>query len=165
MELEPIKRKCGRPVTFYPAKKQEAVNAILSRVATSRDSILTICKSDKDLPNAETFFTWIRESEELAHDYARAKESQADIIAEEMLDISDNGTNDYMERQAGNGDNVGWQLNGEHVQRSKLRIETRKWLLGKLRPKRYGDTVRQEITGANGGALNVTVTPIQASIL
>ena len=165
MELEPIKRKRGRPVVYKGDKKQGAIDFILARIATSRDSLKTICAGSDNLPTVDTFFVWLKESPELADHYARAKEAQADVIAEEMLDISDNGTNDYMERQAGNGDNVGWQLNGEHVQRSKLRIETRKWLLGKLRPKRYGDTVRQEITGANGGALNVTVTPIQASIL
>ncbi len=51
-----------------------------------------------------------------------------------------------MERQ-GEKKSEGWQLNGEHVQRSRLRVDTRKWFLSKLAPKRYGDRQAVEISG------------------
>ncbi len=128
----------GRPEVWTPEKRQEAIDKILGRIATSRDSIATICK-DEDLPNAATFFGWLSQDEELDKQYTRVKANQAEFLGEEMLDISDDSTNDYMERKNEDGDTVGVQLNAEHVQRSRLRIETRKWLMGKLRPKKYGE--------------------------
>ncbi|WP_074633943.1 hypothetical protein [Nitrosospira multiformis] len=54
-------------------------------------------------------------------------------VAEHALDIADDGSNDWMESH--DPENRGWQFNGEHVQRSRLRVETRKWFLSKLMPK------------------------------
>ena len=86
---------------------------------------------------------------ELAHQYAHAKEVGLDAMAEEILEISDDGTNDWMERTGKAGEVVGYQVNGEHVQRSKLRVDSRKWLLSKMAPKKYGDKVQQEISGGD----------------
>jgi hypothetical protein len=78
----------------------------------------------------------------------------AEAIAEDILDIADNGRNDWMER---NGeDAAGWLLNGESIQRAKLRVDSRKWLLSKLAPKKYGD--RQVIAGDPEAPLAHTVT-------
>ena len=57
--------------------------------------------------------------------------------ADEKVEIADNASNDWMERE--DSDNPGFTLNGEHIQRSRLRIDTRKWLLSKLVPKKFGD--------------------------
>lgn len=75
--------------------------------------------------------------------YARAREAQADALFDEMLDIADDGSNDWMERKRDDGstDEV---LNHEHIQRSRLRIDARKWMAGKLRPKVYGDKAEVE---------------------
>lgn len=66
-----------------------------------------------------------------------------------MTEIAEDGTNDYVEKQGRNGTFVA--LAEEHVRRSQLRIDTRKWLLQKLLPARFGDRV--EHTGAGGGAI------------
>lgn len=63
---------------------------------------------------------------------------QAEGMADEILEIADDGRNDWMEIQNRDGDNIGWKVNGEAVQRSRLRIDARKWLLSKLLPKKYG---------------------------
>jgi hypothetical protein len=65
-----------------------------------------------------------------------------DAMAEECLDIADDASNDWMERLDDKGRPVGWVVNGEHVQRSKLRIETRLKLLAKFNPSKYGDTMK-----------------------
>lgn len=153
----------GRPVVWTPEKRQEAIDKIFGRIATSRDSIRTICNGDDSLPTAETFFAWLGKDEELANQYTRVKESQAEVLGEEMLDISDDGKNDYMEKLGPDG-STAYVLNGEHVQRSRLRIETRKWLMGKLRPKKYGDLVRQEITGKDGGAVEIKLTKMDEGL-
>jgi len=124
---------------------------VCAAIASSSNSIVTILKAGhkgNTLPGYTVFKEWLAADESLAAQYAKAKEDQADYMGEEMLDIADDGTNDYMERHGKDGENLGWQLNGEHVQRSRLRIEARKWLMGKLRPKKYGDRVEQVHSGS-----------------
>ena len=101
-----------------------------------------------DMPSRETMFRWIRENEEFRDQYARAKEESADALVEDILDIADDATNDYMESLDKEGEApMSWKLNGEHIQRSKLRVDTRKWAASKLKPKKYGDKIDVHNTG------------------
>lgn len=86
--------------------------------------------------NQSTIFDWLDRHEEFAKRYARAKEAAADFIVEEMLEIADDARNDFVENDKGH-----ITLDTEAVMRSRLRIDTRKWLAAKLRPKRYGDAL------------------------
>lgn len=81
----------------------------------------------------------MREQEGFLKQYARAKQESADAMAEEILDISDDGTNDYMTITRGR-DEVEVP-NPEVLQRSRLRVDTRKWLMAKMKPKKYGDSI------------------------
>ncbi|SNT15663.1 hypothetical protein SAMN06295912_1504 [Sphingomonas laterariae] len=82
---------------------------------------------------------------EFAERLARARELGEDAILEETLDIADDATNDWMMRTGRDDEHdeqgVGWRLNGEHVQRSKLRVETRLKLLAVWNPKKFGSKV------------------------
>ena len=101
----------------------------------------------ESMPCSTTIFNWLaKDKNGFVEQYTRAKECQSEYMAEEMLEISDNAQNDYMERN--HKDNEGWQANGEHIQRSRLRIETRKWLMSKMKPKKYGDKLQTEHTGS-----------------
>ncbi len=151
----------GRPEVWTPEKRQEAIDKILGRIATSRDSIATITEGDESLPSETTFFKWKREDEKLAQDYARAKEDQADLIAEEMLDIADDSRNDWMKKKV--GDELVDVPNPELINRSRLRIDTRKWVMGKLRPKKYGE--RLALAGDEAAPLSIQITQSQASIV
>lgn len=126
------------------------VMAILCQgIASSSASIVTILAAGHEgdtLPEYWTIKKWLASDDELATQYARAKEDQAEHMAEEMLDIADNAKNDWMERLDKDEQGVGWQLNGDHVQRSRLRIEARKWLMGKLKPKKYGEKLDVDLT-------------------
>lgn len=87
----------------------------------------------------EQFYRFLRDSQSARDRYARSKDMQLDIIADEMLDIADDGSNDLMTIVKGN---VEYETeNKETARRSALRIDTRKWLLSKLNPKKYGDRV------------------------
>ena len=67
------------------------------------------------------------------------------------MEIADDASNDWMERRdQDSGEVVGWQLNGEHIQRSWVRIDTRKWLMSKRAPQRQGDRVQQDIEMGQG---------------
>jgi hypothetical protein len=100
----------------------------------------TVCKAE-DMPSAVTLFSWLRKYPEFLKQYEAAKAESADALTEEMLDIADDGTNDWMEVHDKDGECIGYKVNGEHVQRSRLRVETRKWIAAKLKPKKYGDKV------------------------
>lgn len=103
---------------------------------------------------------WLRKHPEFVNQYTRAKEESADAMAEDVLDIADDASNDWME--ANDGENLAFKLNGEHIQRSRLRIETRKWLMAKMKPKKYGD--RQILSGDETSPLQVIVQGKDASL-
>jgi terminase small subunit-like protein len=66
---------------------------------------------------------------------------------DDLLEIADDGRNDWVEKRNAAGEVIGWTVNGEHIQRSRARLETRKWLMSKRAPKRYGDKIEQTIAG------------------
>ena len=122
----------GRPTTLSP----EIVTAICAEIASGR-SLRSICEAD-EFPDASTVYRWLTWNAEFREQYARAREDQADALFDEILEISDDGRNDWMERHG--RDDAGWVANGEHVQRSRLRVDSRKWMAARLKPKKYGDS-------------------------
>jgi len=69
--------------------------------------------------------------------YARAREAQVEFIMDQMFEIADDGRNDYVLERDAYGNSV-WKFNAENVHRAKLRIETRKWALARMMPRKYG---------------------------
>lgn len=123
----------GRPCEYT----QDKADYICQELVEGR-SLRSICK-EESMPCIATVFSWFRQKPEFLKQYEKAKEEQADSLAEEMLDIADDGTNDWMEKRNAEGEVVGWTINGEHVQRSRLRLDARKWIASKLKPKKYGE--------------------------
>lgn len=121
----------GRPSSYT----QEIADKICEELSLGK-SLRTVCKLD-DMPSVATIFNWFRTYPQFLEQYARAKQESADAMADEILDISDDGVNDWMERHY--GEHVAWVTNGEALQRSKLRVDTRKWLMSKMKPKKYGE--------------------------
>lgn len=111
-----------------------------------------ICR-DEGMPDPSTVWDWQQSKPEVSQAIARARETGFDVIAADCLKIAEDGTNDYMARLSAEGQETGVMYNAEHVQRSKLRIETRLKLLAKWDPKRYGDKTTTELTGAGGEPL------------
>lgn len=134
----------GRPSTYT----QEIADEICAVLAEGK-SLRTVCRADH-LPCVATVFNWFRSKEGFLEQYTRAKEESADALTEEMVDIADDGTNDWMASHSDEEGALRYQINGEHIQRSRLRIETRKWLSSKLKPKKYGDKITTEHTGTLG---------------
>lgn len=110
---------------------EEIADVICDRLANA-ESLRKICLSD-GMPSQSTVFRWLGDDRhaDFRERYARAREAQADALFDEMLDIADDGANDYMGEDE--------KYNGDAVQRSRLRVETRKWMAGKLKPKVYGE--------------------------
>lgn len=99
-----------------------------------------------------TFYKWIDSDEEKQKRYARACELRADAIFEDILEIADDSSQDVIETDLGDGV-VASKMNAEFVQRSRLRVDARKWIAAKLNPKKYGDRV--ELDNKHSGSLNI----------
>ena len=131
-----LTKKVGRPSDYT----QELADKICAELSQGI-SLRTVCLAE-DMPDASSVFRWLRTNEEFCKQYARATEERTEALGEEILDISDESVNDWMEVHYGDDDdNVSWKVNNEAVQRSKLRVDTRKWIMSKMKPKKYGDKV------------------------
>ena len=118
---------------------KEVGDFVCDEIATCTFGLRKIISFNPGLPSYETINQWRLDSEYFGNQYARAKQIQADLMIEECLDIIDDGRNDWMEKLSEDGTPIGWVINGEHVQRSRARVDTRKWIACKLAPKIYGD--------------------------
>jgi len=132
---------------------QEIADIICERIADG-ESLRSICK-DEALPSTVTIFKWLNAFPEFAKQYTRAREAQADALVDEILEIVDDGRNDWMVRHDDEGGNAGWRENGEAMRRSALRVDARKWMAGKLQPKKYSEKHQLALTGADGGAVRI----------
>lgn len=132
----PRKQTKPRPVGRPSGYTLDIASVILERMMHGR-SIRAICKDD-DMPTTSTVFKWLMENKEFSDQYARASEQRAEHIFEESLDIADDSASDYIETDKGP------VFNQEHVQRARLRVDTRKWFVSKLAPKKYGEKTAHE---------------------
>ncbi len=125
------KRPVGRPTDYTP----ELADRICELVATSTFGTKKLCKTHDWMPDDTCIYKWRYRHPEFASKYAEAKARQADLLAEEIIEIADDGLNDtYVDDQG----NV--KTDTDVIQRSRLRIDTRKWIACKLLPKVYGQT-------------------------
>lgn len=115
---------------------------ICERLAAG-ESLRSICR-DEGMPAASTVLDWKDAHKEFGEHYARARLTGYALLAEEMIDIADDGTNDYVERVNQKTGEVEKAIDHDHVTRSRLRVDTRKWLLSKMLPKVYGDKLEIE---------------------
>ena len=144
-------RKENASVTGRPSDyTQEIADTICERLSNG-ESLRSICSSE-EMPSKAAVCRWLAKHESFRDQYARAREIQADAHFDEMLDIADDAANDWMRREGKDGEGS-YAVNGEHIQRSRLRVDARKWVLGKLNPKKYGDKIINEHSGPDGGPI------------
>lgn len=141
----------GRPTTYT----QDIADLVCAELAEGK-TLREVCRAEH-MPHESTVRKWALEDREGFYtQYTQAREIGYHGMADELLEVADNGQNDWMER---NGENdQGWQVNGEHVQRSRIRVDTRKWLLSKALPKIYGDKQTLEHTGEG---FNVVINKVR----
>lgn len=136
----------GRPTDY----SEEFVDYFCSLLVDGT-SVNTLCKRD-DMPTSSTIFLWLSKHKEFSDKYAKAKEMAAEALAEEIFDISDNQCEDYVMV-----DGLPLKVDGKEVttvssakvQQAKLRVDSRKWYLSKIVPKKYGDKLQTENTTTN----------------
>lgn len=101
------------------------------------------------MPAPSTVFVWLTKRKDFQDQYTRAREAQVEAFYDDLTEIADDATNDWMERELKSGAIIEVP-NHEHISRSKLRAEVRMWALSKMQPKKYGNKNFQEITGKDG---------------
>jgi hypothetical protein len=143
-----------------PIRYTDEVGAAICERLAAGESLRAICR-DPGMPSEKAVRLWaLDDKHPFAPHYARARELQLYTWADELFDISDDGRNDWMEKHDRDGNSLGWRLNGEHVQRSRLRVDTRKWMLARMLPRIYGDKLSTELTGKDGDAIQVEAGPV-----
>jgi hypothetical protein len=131
--------KVGRPSSYTDA----VATTICREIALGRS--LQQIQRDPGMPSMTSVLRWLDARPEFRTQYARAREQQADYYAAEIVEIADTE---------------------EDPNKARVRIDARKWVACKLKPKKYGDSKSIELSGVDGGAIrvdsNVTLTPAEA---
>lgn len=107
-------------------------------------------------PSESTVRGWGREDSDFAAQYARARAVGYEKLADELLEISDDSSSDTISTEQGERPNSEW------ISRSRLRVDTRKWLLSKMLPKVYGDKLAVESSGPDGGPIQHEVQAVHS---
>lgn len=144
--------KLARQLKDKPSRTIDYSNAIgdiiCERIANG-ESLRAICR-EEDMPAMSTVFRWLNLVAEFSDQYARAREEQADTYADELVSIADEGETKVI---VGNDGTTMVAYDSTAVARNRLRVDTRKWVASKLKSKKYGDKIQQELTGPDGGAI------------
>jgi hypothetical protein len=140
------KKKMGRPTKYSP----ELAASILLRL-TEGESLRSIVK-DADMPGQATVYEWLLAKPDFAEQYARARDEQADTLADEIVAIADE-TPETEPVYDKNGELVEMRLHSAYIQWQKNRVDARKWVASKLKPKKYGE--RTTITGDKENPLHI----------
>ena len=121
----------GRPSTYT----KELADKICAELALGK-SMRTVVQPD-DMPAMSTVFLWLREHKDFSEQYEKAKQESADAMAEELLYIADTPVMGEIKTIKANGDVEIKQ--DEMLGHRRLQVDSRKWLMSKMKPKKYGD--------------------------
>lgn len=117
----------------------ELAAKICERLADG-ESLKSICAEDA-MPSKSSVYLWLSKEQAFLDMYTRAREDQADTLADEIVEIADDSSRDTITKE--NHDGTTYDVaNTEWINRSRLRVDARKWVAAKLKPKKYGDSMK-----------------------
>lgn len=137
----------------------ELENAICSAIAINAKGLDEICE-ENEFPNARSVYRRLIESEEFCQRYARARELQLQVLADQIIPLADKDR--ICQKRTIKADGSEEIVILDQVERTKLQIDSRKWLLAKLNPKKYGDKI--EHTGEVGIKTVIVPAPAKSAI-
>jgi len=141
MEAEKPKKRAGRKTEYDPAIAAE----ICTRISCG-ESLRQICM-EEGMPVHSTVYLWLLQNKQFSDNYAKARDEQADTLADEIQAIADEYPAEIVDDKGISRTDSGW------VTWQKNRIDARKWVASKLKPKKYGD--RQIVAGDADSPLEV----------
>lgn len=123
---------------------QKLADSICSQLADGK-SLRSIC-AGKTMPSKSSVMRWLASNEQFRDQYARAREEQADVFFEEIIEIADEQctmvrSDKHDSRDEDGEGNTEVVFDATAVARNRLRVDARKWAAAKLAPKKYGDRV------------------------
>jgi hypothetical protein len=127
----------------------QIADAICERLADG-ESLRAICR-DEEMPAKSTVFRWLAENQKFQDQYARAREAQADAHADDIIDIAD--TPQIGKKTKTLPDGKTEVVEGDMIEHRRLRVDARKWVAAKLKPKKYGEKV--DLTHQNPDGSNI----------
>lgn len=141
----------GRPTKY----NQDIADAICERIIEG-ESLRQICKAE-NMPNCSTVFRWMVSNDEFCKQYEKAKVEQAEMLADEIISIADEEQTVVKTHDGGTTEVT---FDSVAVARNRLRVDARKWVASKLKPKKYGDKIDHEVKGN----INITFNSEDADI-
>jgi len=124
---------------YSPEERESILTGIFKRVSEG-EAVRNIL-AEKDQIDRDTFYRWLDDDEPKSKQYARAMADRNETLFEDMLKIADDQSGDLIDPDGEK------KPNNTNVNRAKLMIDTRKWMLGKLDSKKYGDKIQNEHSG------------------
>lgn len=139
----------GRPSSYTSVVGDD----ICKRIAEG-ESLRAIC-SEEGMPDQTTVYRWIKDNEAFRQQYARAREDQAEHYLDDIIQIADDCTDDVIFLTVDDDSGEGGRAVIKHsaIARARVQIDTRKWAMSKLAPKKYGDKVLNEHSGLDGAPI------------
>lgn len=144
---KPKPKKVGRPSGF----SQDVADLVCERLAEGQ-SLRKICTGE-DFPSITTVWRWLSAREEFSKQYARAREEQAEFLADEIISIAD----ELMPV------GIDGKIDSAAVNQARLKIDSRKWVASKLKPKRYGDSTTLKGDADSPLKMDATINIISVS--
>jgi len=122
-------KKTGRPTKY----SKEVAEKICSKVSVTSAGLMQLYHENDYFPHPDTIYEWRSKIPEFSDMYAQAKKHQADILAEQIIEMSDNCAIEY-------------HRGSEYIMATRLQVDSRKWMAAKLLPRIYGDKVTTDNT-------------------
>lgn len=118
-------KRIGRPPVWVGERAARAQDEICRRIANG-ETLRAVCR-DPQMPDKDVIVRWLAEDPAFAARYAQAREALADHWADEIIEIADDQSRD--------------ELGTAAVQRDRLRVDTRKWIMAKIVPRKYSERI------------------------
>ena len=111
---------------------EELADEICLEIASNSCGLNRLCEMNPLWPKKTTIYKWLSTHESFAKKYRLAKVAQIAVLMDEVVDISDDSQADFIDVEGIS------RVDAQHIARSKLRVDSRKWLASKLMPSVYG---------------------------
>lgn len=127
-------------MAYSQKEREDIINRICKHISEEKKSLRSALLLD-NMPDKNQFYKWIRDNESFREQYAYACEERADAVFEEILEISDDNTDCTLIDENGNT-----RIDHAAVQLKRLQVDSRKWMLSKMNPKKYSDKIQVDST-------------------
>lgn len=156
----PEKGTCLVKKSVKPRRPTVLTNRLRASMLANISSGMSVRKmcENRKFPTREMFYKWLREDDSFVNEYEIAVQSRADAIAEEILEIADDDSNDYKINELSEDDKL--KIDQIKLARDKVKIDARKWIAAKMAPKKYGNNIKVDSDNKHdhSGSISVEIT-------